>query len=199
MALAKANRLESLYKHSKRPQSSLRGPGGTTERRTDRPTDKLTNKKGFENMQNGFDPCFHHAKRNRTHMTCKNKAVQKTFQNKFKCFHCRREPWEVKINSKLGSLHVSCSSRQSSAPRSGLQPTLEHAFSWKILGGAVYASHTCVRASTQQRRPKSHRSVDLTTTDTPSRHRCDKRSPWLELAQKQSGPHFSTEMGPPPP
>ena len=73
MALAKANRLESLYKHSKRPQSSLRGPGGTTERRTDRPTNQ---QKDFENMQNGFDPCFHHAKRNRTHMTCKNKAVQ---------------------------------------------------------------------------------------------------------------------------
>ena len=76
MALAKANRLESLYRHSKRPQSSLRGPGGTTERRTDRPTDRQTNKKGFENMQNGFDPCFHHAKRNRTHMTCKTRLCK---------------------------------------------------------------------------------------------------------------------------
>ena len=38
-------------------------------------------------MQNGFDPCFHHAKRNRTHMTCKT-GLCKTFQNKFKCFHC---------------------------------------------------------------------------------------------------------------
>ena len=45
MALSKANRLESLYKHSKRPQSSLRGPGGTTERRTDQPTDQQTNKR----------------------------------------------------------------------------------------------------------------------------------------------------------
>ena len=44
VALAKANRLESLYKHSKRPQSSLRGPDGTTERQTDRPTDQQTKK-----------------------------------------------------------------------------------------------------------------------------------------------------------
>ena len=33
---------ESLYKHSKRPQSSLRSPGGTTER-GDRSTDRPTN------------------------------------------------------------------------------------------------------------------------------------------------------------
>ena len=37
-------------------------------------------------MQNGFDPCFHHAKRNRTHMTWKTRLC-KTFQSKFKCFH----------------------------------------------------------------------------------------------------------------
>ena len=87
VALAKANRLESLYKHSKRPQSSPRGPDGTTERRTDRPTNRPT-KKGLENMQNGFDPCSHHAKRNRTHMICKTRLC-KTFQCKFKCFHCQ--------------------------------------------------------------------------------------------------------------
>ena len=43
--VALANRLESLYKHSKRPQSSLRGADGTTERRTDGPTDQQTNKR----------------------------------------------------------------------------------------------------------------------------------------------------------
>ena len=37
-------------------------------------------------MQNGFDPCSYHAKRNRTHMTCKTRLC-KTFQSKFKCFH----------------------------------------------------------------------------------------------------------------
>ena len=76
MALAKANRLESLYKHSKRPQSSLRGPGGTTERRTDRPTDRQTNKKGFRKHAEWFrsmlSPC---QKKSHSH-DMQNKAVQ---------------------------------------------------------------------------------------------------------------------------
>ena len=84
MALAKAYRLESLYKHSKRPQSSLRGPDGTIERRTDRPT----NKKGFRKHAEWFRSMVHHAKRKRTHVTCKTRLC-KTFQNKFKCFHCQ--------------------------------------------------------------------------------------------------------------
>ena len=87
MALAKANRLESLYKHSKRPQSSLRGPGGTTERRTDRPTNKPT--KGFRKHAEWFrsmlSPC---QKKSHSH-DMQNKTVQKLFQSKFKCFHCQ--------------------------------------------------------------------------------------------------------------
>ena len=73
MALAKANRLESLYKHSKRPQSSLRGPGGTTERRTDRPTNQ---QKGFEKHAEWFrsmlSPC---QKKSHSH-DMQNRAVQ---------------------------------------------------------------------------------------------------------------------------
>ena len=76
-ALAKANRLESLYKNSKRPQSSLRGPGGTTERWTDRPTDPQTNKKGFRKHAEWFrsmlSPC---QKKSHSH-DMQNKAVQK--------------------------------------------------------------------------------------------------------------------------
>ena len=87
VASGESKRLESLYKHSKRPQSSLMR-SGRYDRKAARPTHQQTNKKGFEIMQNGFDPCSHHAKRNRPHMPCTTRLC-KTFQSKFKCFHCQ--------------------------------------------------------------------------------------------------------------